>query len=189
VDLSVKEDALRILRTIRTVRIAFAVFLATAAILIGETTLFAREVKKPKEKTVTIVGRVAAKVWDVQNIPTFGAGKHSGNMTVFILWMESGSHTKEPEKYVQVSYLYSSNEESLPESFFDYSIRYQFHVVRDSRCDGFVTDVRDPESEKSSGISAEIKPAKSSPLLDWHHHRPLDCYVLHAADYKIRAKP
>jgi hypothetical protein len=180
--LPAKKDAVRAARIIHMVRIAFAVFLVTAAILMDERTTSAQQGTKPKKKTVTIVGRVAAKVWDVQ----LNIQNHAESFTIFVISLESKGQNKQPGKFVQIAYSYSTDKESLPDSFFDYTIRYRFRAVRDPSCDSFVTDMRDPESENSSGVAAYISPARGAPDLLWNSHLPLDCYLLSPGKYKVQ---
>jgi hypothetical protein len=164
------------------VRIKLAVSLIAAALLIDESIIRAQEAKKPTKKAITIVGRVSARVSDMQ----LGPMDHADSFAIFIVWMESKVDDRQPGKYVKVYYLYSSNKDSLPASFFDYSIRYRFHLLRDSSCDGFVTDIRDPESEKFPGLSAEVTPSRGSPLFEWVGHPMLDCYLLSPGKYKVQ---
>lgn len=106
------------------------------AVSIDAPWMFAQETTKPAKKHVTIVGRVVAKVWDVQAKPPLG------NFTVFVISVESVSNSKLSEKFVRIDYEYTSLKDHLPESFFNYSIRYRFEVVPDG--DEIVTDIRDP---------------------------------------------
>ena len=178
-----KEDVLQAERAIHTMRTALAVFLVTAAILIDASTIGAQQGTKLKKKAVTIVGRVAAKVSDVQNI---NIGNRAESFTIFVISLGSKERNRQPDKFVQVIYIYSSNEQSLPDSFFDYAIRYRFRVVRDPSCDGLVTDIRDTESEKLSGVAAVIAPARSAPDALWDSRLPLECYLLSPGKYKVR---
>ncbi len=97
-------------------------------------------------------------------------------------------HDKQPDDFVQVHYLYSAAEEGLPTSFFDDSIRYRFRLVRDPSC---VTDMPYLHSEKFSGTSAYISPARGAPEPSgfrntlWDSHLPLDCYLFERK-YKIQ---
>jgi hypothetical protein len=127
-----------------------------------------------EKKDVTIVGRVAAKVWDVQ----LNTQNQAKSFTIFVISLESKGQNKQPDKFVQIVYSYSSRKQSLPDSFFDYTIRYRFRAVRDPSCDGFVTDMRDPESENSSGVAGYISTARGAPDLLWNSRLPLDCVSL-----------
>jgi hypothetical protein len=164
-------------------RTALAVFLVTAAILIDAPTIDAQQGTKPKKKPFTIVGRVSAKVCDVQNI---NIDNHVESFTIFVISLGPKEPNQQPDKFVQVRYIYSSTKQSLPDSFFDYAIRYRFRVVRDPSCDGFVTDIRDPESEKLSGVAAEIGHARGAPDTLWDSRLPLECYLLSPGKYKVQ---
>ena len=149
--------------------VAFAGFIAPSR-------TFAQETTNPR-KHLTIVGRVVAKVWDLQGLPLLDHSQPK-NFTVFVIYVDSKSNGKQSQKFVRVDYDYTSLKDSLPTSFFDYSIRYRFRVVRDARCDGMVMDIQDPEARKLGGLAAEITPAIGAPTDTWDRHRPLECYVL-----------
>lgn len=53
---------------------------------------------KPKKKAMTIVGRVAAKVADIQDL---NIGSHSESFTVFVISLESKRPDKQPGKLVK----------------------------------------------------------------------------------------
>jgi hypothetical protein len=146
------------------------------AVSIDASGVFAQETAKPAKMHVTIVGRVVAKVWDLQAKPPLG------NFTVFVISVESISNGKLSEKFVRIDYEYTSLKDRLPESFFDYSIRYRFEVVPDG--DEIVTDIRDPEASTIGGLAAEIQPAFGAPEATWDHHRPLKIFVLRPRHYK-----
>ena len=164
-------------------RTTLAVFLVTAAILIDAQTVGAQQGMEPKKKPITIVGRVAAKVWDAQNI---NIENHVESFTIFVISLGPKEHNEHPDRFAQVRYIYSSTKQSLPDSFFDYAIRYRFRVVRDPGCDGFVTDIRDPESEKLPGVAGEIGHARSAPDTLWDPRLPLECYLLSPGKYKVQ---
>jgi hypothetical protein len=139
--------------------------------------MFAQETTNPR-KHLTIVGRVVAKVLDIQGLPLLDHSQ-AKNFTVFVIYVDSKSNGKQSQKFVLVDYDYTSLKDSLSTSFFDYSIRYRFRVVRDAHCDGIVMDIQDPEAGKLGGFAAQITPAIGAPMDTWDRHRPLECYVLH----------
>lgn len=153
-----------------------------AGILLDAPMIGAQQAAKPKKKAVTIVGRVAAKVADIQ----LNMGNHSESFTVFVISPESKRPDKQPDKLVRVTYSYSSDKERLPEYFFDYSIRYRFRVVRDPSCDENVVDIRDPAAGKLAGLAGEISPARGAPNIHWDIASPLDCYLLSPGKYKVQ---
>jgi hypothetical protein len=165
------------------VRIRLTIFLVIAGILLDAPVIGAQEAVKPKKKATTIVGRVAVKVADIQDL---NIGGHSESFTVFVISLESKRPDKQPDKLVQVRYSYSSDRQRLPEYFFDYSIRYRFRVVRDPSCDENVMDIRDPESGNLGGLAGEISPTRGAPNIHWDIHRPLDCYLLSPGKYKVQ---
>jgi hypothetical protein len=178
--LPAEEDVLRSPRVIHLLAFALVGLLVSTAVLVDVPAIGAQQNAKPKKKNTTIVGRVAAKVWDAH----LNMENHSESFTVFVISLESKGHNKQPDKFVQVRYIYSSDKQSLPDSFFDYAIRYRFRVVRDPSCDEFVRDIRDPESGKFSGLAAELSPARNAPDTLWNPRLPLDCYLLSPGKYK-----
>ena len=164
-------------------RITLTIFLVIAGILLNAPVTGAQQAVKPKKKATTIVGRVAAKVADIQDL---NIGSHSESFTVFVISLESKRPDKQPDQLVQVHYSYSSDRQRLPEYFFDYSIRYRFRVVHDPSCDENVMDIRDPESGKLGGLAGEISPALGAANIHWDIHRPMDCYLLSPGKYKVQ---
>lgn len=167
---------MRITRTFFRRQIGPALLLAMLPGFINPSRMLGQETTKPKNTHVRIVGRVVAKVWDVQGLH-FPDNSQAENFTVFVISIEPKSSGKS-EKFVRLTYRYTSLKDSLPISFFDYSIRYRFRVVRDARCDELVMDIQDPQAGKLAGLAAEIAPAIGAPTDTWDRHRPLDCYVL-----------
>jgi hypothetical protein len=123
-----------------------------------------------------ITGRVLAKVADLRNIPV---ADHSGNETVFVVVLDSGGDSH----FLQVRYVYSSDRETLPERFFDYSVLYRFNVTRDPSCDGPVVDIRHVKS--TTGVSGVITPAADAPEIAWNGDARLTCFVLKPGGWRV----
>jgi hypothetical protein len=164
--------------------IAFACFLMTAAVLSNTLTSGAQQGSKSKKKSTTIVGRVTARVVDDMHLTLLD--DHPENFSVFVVSLESKGHNNQPAKLVRVTYSYFSDVQSLPESFFDYSVRYRFRVVRDPSCDEIVTDLRDADAGTLPGLAAYIRSTRGAPDLVWDSRVPLDCYLLSPGKYKVQ---
>ncbi len=156
-------------------------------------TLFAQQKPNFKTKPVTLVGRVeTTAIFEARLI-------NSQNFSSFVFSIESPKDNQKSTKFVLVYYDYTSDRQTLPRSFFDYSILYELRAIRDPHCDSRVTDNQEPELSQggSSGLlSGELLPALNSPYwskLDqrfppWDRAAPLECYLLRPGKYRVRDK-
>lgn len=132
-------------------------------------------------KPVRLVGRVLA---DVSSF-AFGAGL-GPQYTTFVFAVEQGGTRVEPMK---VSYAFFKSEGPPPDSFFDYSKRYELQAVRDTKCDESVDSLSHVKNVDQSG-----KPLPPSDALRFLDGAPKDalksdailpCYVLRPGKYKV----
>jgi len=165
-------------------------FSCTVALMVGATlTSMSLAGQKTPSSTPTaeqvsrpMAGRVLA---DVSSLVS-GAGlgpKH----TVFIFAVEEGGGTRVVP--VKVSYAFFKSEGPPPDTFFDYSKRYELQAVRDRKCDESVQSLSYVKNVDESG-----KPLPPSYVLRFLDGAPKDilksyavlpCYVLRPGKYKI----
>ena len=138
------------------------------------------------EKTRPLVGRVLA---DVSTL-TFGAGL-GPKYTSFIFGVEEGGSTHVVP--VKVSYAFFKSDGPPPESFFDYSKRYELQAVREPKCDESVNSLSYVKNVDESG-----KPLPPTYVLRFLDGAPkvvlkpdevLPCYVLRPGNYKLLDQP
>jgi hypothetical protein len=137
---------------------------------------------KTGEKNVPLVGRVLA---DVSSF-VFGAGLGPQHTTFVFAVEQDGGTRVEP---VKVSYAFFKSEGPPPDSFFDYSKRYELQVVRDTKCDESVDSLSRVKNVDQSG-----KPLPPTDALRFLEGAPKDalksdailpCYVLRPGKYKV----
>jgi hypothetical protein len=138
------------------------------------------------EKTRPLVGRVLA---DVSTL-TFGAGL-GPKYTSFIFGAEEGGSAHVVP--VKVSYAFFKSDGPPPESFFDYSKRYELQAVREPKCDESVNSLSYVKNADESG-----KPLPPTYVLRFLEGAPkvvlkpdavLPCYVLRPSNYKLLDRP
>jgi hypothetical protein len=137
---------------------------------------------KTGEKNVPLVGRVLA---DVSSF-AFGAGLGPQHTTFVFAVEQDGGTRVEP---VKVSYAFFKSEGPPPDSFFDYSKRYELQVVRDTKCDESLDSLSHVKNVDQSG-----KPLPPTDALRFLEGAPKDalksdailpCYVLRPGKYKV----
>lgn len=149
----------------------------------------AQKTAKPKknetEPQIAITGRVLADVFGLADYLLVGEGF---NVKVFILGMEASSKQGTLLTPVKVKYRFFNWQPILPQSFFDYSRRYELMVVRDHSCDETVESLSyvqaaDP-SGKPIGEDLVLRPLEGAPKELLKHDLRLPCYVLTPGNYK-----
>lgn len=129
----------------------------------------------------SLVGRVLADV----ATSTFGAGL-GPKYTSFLFGVEEGG-TKHLTP-VKVSYAFFKSDGPPPDSFFDYSKRYELQVVREPKCDesanslSYVKNV--DESGKSLPPTYVLRFLAGAPKVELKPDAILRCYVLRPGNYK-----
>ena len=92
---------------------------------------------------------------------------------------------------MKVSYAFFKDQGPLPDSFYDYSKRYELQVVRDTKCDESVSSLSHDKAVDETG--KEIQPTDALRFLDGSPRnilKPdavLPCYVLRPGKYKMIA--
>jgi hypothetical protein len=134
------------------------------------------------EKTTPIVGRVLA---DVSTL-AFGAGV--GPMyTLFIFGVEEDGSTHVVP--VKVSYAFFKSDGPPPDSFFDYSKRYELRAVRESKCDEAVESLAYVKNVDDSGKplppTYALRFLEGAPKIELKPDAVLPCYVLRPGKYKV----
>lgn len=133
------------------------------------------------KKSVSIRGRVLA--W--KETLAFGAGL-GPQWTVFIFGAEAGGTQVQPLK---IAYAFFNSEGPPPDSFFDYSKRYELQAVRDTKCDESVKSLSYIENVDESGKA--LPPSYALRLLEGAPKdllKPdaiLPCYTLRPGKYKV----
>lgn len=134
------------------------------------------------EKTNHLVGRVLA---DVSSF-AFGAGLGPKYTTFIFAVEEDGGKRVAP---VKVSYAFFKSEGPPPDSFFDYSKRYELQVLRDTKCDESVSSLSYVKNVDQSG-----KPLQPTYAVRFLEGAPKDllksdailpCYTLRPGMYKV----
>jgi hypothetical protein len=134
------------------------------------------------EKTRPLVGRVLA---DVSTL-TFGAGL-GPRYTSFIFGVEEGGSARVVP--VKVSYAFFKSDGPPPDSFFDYSKRYELQTLRDTKCDETLNSLSYVKNLDQSG-----KPLQPTYVLRFLEGAPKDllksdtilpCYTLRPGKYKV----
>lgn len=134
------------------------------------------------EKKIPLVGRVLA--WK----QTFALGAGLGpQYEVFVFGVEKDRGVSVTP--IKVAYAFFKSDGPLPDSFFDYSKRYELQAVRDTRCDESVEQLSYVKSvEHDSG-----KPLPPTYVLRFLEGVPKDvlkpdavlaCYVLRPGKYR-----
>jgi hypothetical protein len=138
------------------------------------------------EKTRPLVGRGLAEVSTL----TFGAGL-GPKYTSFIFGVEEDGSTHVVP--VKISYAFFKSDGPPPDSFFDYSKRYELQAVREPKCDESVNSLSYVKNVDESG-----KPLPPTYVLRFLEGAPkvvlkpdavLPCYVLRPGNYKLLHQP
>jgi hypothetical protein len=134
------------------------------------------------EKTRPLVGRVLADV----SMLTFGAGL-GPKYTSFIFGVEEGGGVRVVP--VKVSYAFFKSDGLPPDSFFDYSKRYELQAVRESKCDEAVKSLAYVKNVDDSGKplppTYALRFLKGAPKIELKPDAVLPCYVLRPGKYKV----
>jgi len=134
------------------------------------------------EKTRPLVGRVLA---DVSTL-TFGAGL-GPRYTSFIFGVEKGGGMHVVP--VKVSYAFFKSDGPPPDSFFDYSKRYELEAVRESKCDEAVESLAYVKNVDASGKPLPptyvLRFLDGAPKIELKPDAVLPCYVLRPGKYKV----
>jgi len=134
------------------------------------------------ENTHRLVGRVLA---DISTL-AFGAGVGPKYASFVFGVEEAGGARVVP---VKVSYAFFKSDGPLPDSFFDYSKRYELQAAREPKCDESVDSVSHVKNVDQSG-----KPLPPTDALRFLEGAPKDalksdailpCYVLRPGKYKV----
>jgi hypothetical protein len=143
--------------------------------------------QKPAEgphatKPILIIGQVLA---DVSSL-TFGVGLGPQHTTfIFAIEQDGGMRVKP----VKVSYVFFKSEGPPPDSFFDYSKRYELQVIRDTRCDERVDSLSYVKNADQSGNSMSpsyvLRFLEGAPKDVLEPDAILSCYILRPGKYKI----
>lgn len=135
------------------------------------------------EKNIPLVGRVVA--W--KETFTYGAGV-GPQYEVFVFGVESDRDVRVTS--IKVAYAFFKSDGPLPDSFFDYSKRYELQAARDTRCDESVEQLSYVKSvEHDSG--KPLPPTYVLRFLEAVHEdvlKPnavLACYVLRPGKYRV----
>lgn len=103
---------------------------------------------------------------------------------------EAGSEDVVP---VKVSYAFFKSDGPLPDSFFDYSKRYELRAVRDPRCDESVNSISYVKNVDESGkpllptYALRFVEGASKAVLK--PDAVLPCYMLRPGNFKLLAQP
>lgn len=134
------------------------------------------------EKTVVLAGRVLA---DVSVFP-FGVGVGPHYAALIFGVEEKGAEAPVPVKIV---YAFFKEEGPLPDSFFEYSKRYELRVYRESKCDESVKSLAYVENETESGRrlppSYVLQFTRGAPKDVLKPDAVLPCYILRPDGYRV----
>lgn len=138
------------------------------------------------ERTRRLVGRVLA---DVSTL-TFGAGLGPKYASFIFGVEEDGSEQVVP---VKVSYAFFKSDGPPPESFFDYSKRYELQAIREPRCDESVNSLSYVKNVDESGKPLPptyvLRFLEGAPKVELRPDAVLPCYVLRPGNYKLLNQP
>ena len=155
------------------------------ATVLMSTNLLAQRTPTSKagtEKPTRIVGHVLATVGSL----VFGAGL-GPQYTTFVFGVEEDGGARVAP--VKISYAFFKSEGVPPDSFFDYSKRYEMQAVRDPKCDETLNSLSYVKNVDESG-----KPMQPTYVLRILEGAPKDvlkpdfvlpCYVLRPGKYKV----
>jgi len=136
-------------------------------------------------KRTTLTGRVLAEVLGLSDYHLVGEGF---NVKVFILRMETSQKPGALPSPVKVEYQFFKWQPTLPDTFFDYSKRYELRVVRDPSCDQTLDQLSymeaEDESGKPLGRDYVLRPLEGAPKELLKPELLLPCYVLTPGNYK-----
>ena len=136
-------------------------------------------------KKIPLVGRVLA---DVERLP-FGAGV-GPEWTTFVFAVED--QERKSLSPVKIAYAFFKDQGPPPDSFFDYSIRYELQVARTPDCDESVASLSYVKNVTEAG--KELPPTYALRFMNGAPKdilRPeaiLPCYTLYAGDLKVVSK-
>jgi hypothetical protein len=134
------------------------------------------------EKTRLLVGRVLADIGSL----AFGVGLGPEHITfIFAVEEDKGARIVP----VKISYAFFKDEGPPPDSFFDYSKRYELQAVRQSKCDetgeslAYVRNV--DGSGKPLPPTYALRFLEGAPRIELKPNAVLPCYVLRPGKYKV----
>jgi hypothetical protein len=139
--------------------------------------------KPHTEKKIPLVGRVLA--W--KQTFAFGAGL-GPQYEVFVFGVEKDRRVSVAP--IKVAYAFFKSDGPLPDSFFDYSKRYELQAVRDTRCDesvealSYVKSV-DHESGKPLPPLYVLTSLEGAPKDVLKPDAVLACYLLRPGRYRV----
>lgn len=145
-----------------------------------------RQQQAKVQQETLIKGRVLA--WSESLVIGSGLGPSS---RVFVFGIESATDSGKQLEPVKILYAFFKDRGPLPDSFYDYSKRYELKVVRDPKCDENVNSLSREKAVDESG--KELQPTDSLRFLDGSPRgilkpdRILPCYVLRPGGYGIVA--
>ncbi len=164
---------------------ALSVLLACTAIVTGVAARQAAKTTETKEPSKVVQGRVLARRAGLRD----AVGNFDGlRRETFLFGVESKETSMQPLRPIKVVYKFYRRQPTLPESFFDYSVRYQLQAVRDSSCDETLDSLSyeeaADESGKPLGRDYVLRPLEGAPKELLKPDSLLPCYVLRPGNYK-----
>ncbi len=131
--------------------------------------------------------RVRGRVLAWKETFAFGAGL-GPQYVVFVFGVEKGEAPLNP---IKVAYAFFKSDGPPPDSFFDYSKRYELQAVRDPKCDESVNSLsyakNVDESGKPSPPTYVLRFLPGAPKVVLKPDAILPCYVLRPGNYKLLA--
>ena len=157
-----------------------------SALLVALPIFGKRKQQAEAQKTTLIVGRVLA--W--RESLALGAGL-GPKWSVFVFGIESPTHSEKQLQPVKISYAFFKDQGPLPDSFYDYSKRYELEVLRNPKCDESVSSLSHEkavdEPGKETPPTDALRFLEGSPKDVLKPDAVLPCYVLRPGKYKIIA--
>jgi hypothetical protein len=133
-------------------------------------------------KTQRLVGRVLASIGSL----AYGVGLGPEHVRFIFGIEERGGATVMP---VKISYAFFKDEGPPPDSFFDYSKRYELQVIRDPQCDesweslSYVKNIG--QTGKPLPPTYVLRFLDGAPKLELRPQTVLPCYILRPGSYKV----
>lgn len=140
---------------------------------------------KKSEKSVVLTGRILGSVDYVTGFPRGGLGDQ---FEVFIFGVDRAGGNGSGATPVKIMFKFYKSESPLPASFFDYSLRYELQLARESSCDETVQSLSYEKNVDQTGKT--LPPTKVLRLLDGvpkdalRLDTMLACYVLRPGKYR-----
>ena len=162
----------------------WAALLACVAVLTGVTVAQSPATRKPKEHPHLVKGRVLARHGGLRD----ALGNFDVRRQTFLFGVEPKEPRVQSLSPIKVVYEYLYRNQEPPDSFFDYSVRYQLRVVRNNTCDETVDSLSyegtADESGKPLGRDYVLRPLEGAPKELLKPELLLPCYVLTPGNYK-----